>query len=88
MAHVVEKITPPYHFEADHPGVIAMFLNGCSGDQNPYPRRLVPLVERHGRSMATAIEAALETTPTPLAGPLKSAIAWPEVAYAEPPTRE
>lgn len=76
------------YFEEDNPGVVAMFLNGCSGDQNPYPRRLVPFVERHGRSMAMAIEAALETKPTPLSGPVRSAIAWPEVDYAPAPTRE
>ncbi len=76
------------YFEKDHPGVMAAFLNGCSGDQNPYPRRLEVFLERHGHSMATAIEAALETPAQPLAGPLKSAIAWPEVAYDTPPTRE
>ncbi|MDF1862662.1 MAG: neutral/alkaline non-lysosomal ceramidase N-terminal domain-containing protein, partial [Verrucomicrobiales bacterium] len=49
------------YFEADHEGVTAMFMNGCSGDQNPYPRSLLYFAQRHGRSLATAIEAALET---------------------------
>jgi len=75
------------YFEKDNPGVMAAFLNGCSGDQNPYPRRMEVFLERHGRSMATAIEAALETPSQPLSGPLKSAIAWPEIAYDTPPTR-
>jgi len=48
------------YFEADHEGVTAMFMNGCSGDQNPYPRSLLYFAQRHGRSLATAIEAALE----------------------------
>lgn len=48
------------YFEADHEGVTAMFMNGCSGDQNPYPRRMLYFAQRHGRSLATAIEAALE----------------------------
>lgn len=77
-----------HYFESDHPGVIAMFLNGCSGDQNPYPRRLLHYAERHGRSMATAIEAALETAAHPVRGPLRSAIAWPEVPYQPAPSRE
>jgi hypothetical protein len=76
------------YFEKDNPGVMCAFLNGCSGDQNPYPRRIEVFLERHGHSMATAIEAALETPPHPLVGPLKAGIAWPNVAYDVPPTRE
>ncbi len=76
------------YFEQDHPGAIAMFINGCSGDQNPYPRRMEYYVQRHGRSMATAIEAALETQPRRVNGPLRSALAWPEIPYQTPPTRE
>lgn len=49
------------YFEEDHPGVTAMFMNNCSGDQNPYPRSLLYYAQRHGRSLATAVEAALET---------------------------
>jgi neutral ceramidase len=52
------------YFEADHEGVTAMFMNGCSGDQNPYPRGMLYFAQRHGRSLATAIEAALETNQT------------------------
>lgn len=74
-------------FEEDHPGAVAMFLNGCSGDQNPYPRGLEIHAERHGRSMATAIEAALATEGPVLAGPLRSALDWPEIPYATPPSR-
>lgn len=49
------------YFEEDHPGVTAMFMNNCSGDQNPYPRSLLYYAQRHGRTLATAVEAALET---------------------------
>ncbi|MEM7013191.1 MAG: neutral/alkaline non-lysosomal ceramidase N-terminal domain-containing protein, partial [Verrucomicrobiota bacterium] len=76
------------YFEEDNKGAIAMFVNGCSGDQNPYPRRLQPYVERHGRAMAMAIEAALQTKQLPISGKLRSAIAWPDVPYAPAPTRE
>jgi len=74
-------------FEQDHPGTVAMFLNGCSGDQNPYPRRMLPYVERHGRNMATAVEAALETPAHPVEGPLRSALAWVDVPYQKAPTK-
>lgn len=75
------------YFEEDHPGTMALFLNGCSGDQNPYPRRLLHYAEHHGRSMATAIETALEAPAKPLAGPVRSALAWEEIPYQTPPTR-
>jgi len=66
------------YFEEAHPGVTAMFLMGCGGDQNPYPRGTAEWAARHGRSLCTAVEAALEVTQRtlrhqhPIHGPLKS----------------
>ena len=51
---------PQEYFEQDHPGVTALFLMGCSADQNPYPRSELAYAQKHGRSLATAVEAALE----------------------------
>ena len=48
------------YLEADHPGVTALFMMGCGGDQNPYPRSELKYAQRHGRTLATAVEAALE----------------------------
>jgi hypothetical protein len=48
------------YFEKDHPEVTALFLLGCGADQNPYPRSQLEYAQRHGRSLATAVEAALE----------------------------
>ena len=48
------------YFEKDHPGVTAMFLMGCGADQNPYPRSELQYAQRHGRSLATAVEAGIE----------------------------
>jgi hypothetical protein len=48
------------YVEQDHAGVTAMFLMGCSADQNPYPRSQLEYAQKHGRSLATAVEAALE----------------------------
>ena len=56
------------YLEEAHPGVVSMFMNGCSGDQNPYPRRTTELAQAHGRSLATAVEAALTTKLKPLSG--------------------
>ncbi|NNE90057.1 MAG: hypothetical protein HKN23_00270, partial [Verrucomicrobiales bacterium] len=73
--------------EEDHPGTVALFLNGASADQNPYPRRLPIYVERHGRAMAMSVEAALQAVQTPVTGPIRGAISWPEIGYQTPPTR-
>ncbi|MBI2480233.1 MAG: hypothetical protein HYV60_16855 [Planctomycetia bacterium] len=48
------------YIEADHPGVTALFMMGCGGDQNPYPRSELKYAQLHGRALATAVEAALE----------------------------
>lgn len=75
------------YFEADHPGVTALFLMGCGGDQNPYPRGTIELARMHGRSLATSIDAALQTTPRPLTGTLSSKLDTADLTYDTPPTR-
>ena len=76
------------YLEADHPGATALFLTGCGGDQNPYPRGTLDLAQRHGRSLATAVEAALLPKPRVLTGPLRAAFAEIELPYATAPGRE
>ncbi len=36
---------------------IALYCTGCGGDQNPLPRRSVPLAEGYGKQFAAAVEA-------------------------------
>lgn len=78
------------YFEKDHPGTVAMFLMGCGADQNPYPRSQLEYAQKHGRSLATAVEAALETgqqTPLhrrPLRGPLRSVLETVDLEAAKP----
>jgi hypothetical protein len=74
--------------EADNPGVTALFMLGCGGDQNPYPRGTVELAQQHGRTLATAVQAALLPKSKPLAGSLRSAFATIDIDYAPLPTRE
>lgn len=68
------------YFEKDHPEATALFLMGCSADQNPYPRSELKYAQMHGRSLATAVEAALEVNQRtllhqrPLSGPLRTAL--------------
>jgi hypothetical protein len=72
-----------------HPGAIALFMNGCSGDQNPYPRREFSYLQTHGKTLATAVESAMQVLPKrPLEGPIKAAFERVPLAFATPPTKE
>ncbi len=75
------------YLQADHPGVVALFMTGCGGDQNPYPRGTVPLAQAHGRTLATAVDAALGTRAQPLTGALRSAYGEVELRYAGVPPK-
>src|SRR5439155_26410093 len=75
------------YFERDNPGVTALFMQGCGGDQNPYPRGTFDLAQQHGRTLATSVEAALPTRPRVLPGPLRLAYAEVDINYDGPPTR-
>jgi len=73
--------------EARHPGTVALFLMGCGGDQNPYPRGDIGWAKSHGRSLANAVEAALLPTAVPVRGPLRARYEELSLAF-EPVTRE
>ncbi len=83
------------YLQQHRPGFTALFLMGCGGDQNPYPRRseVVPgiadleLAQQHGRSLANAVEVAVTANPKPVAGPLRAAYEEVELAYANPSRR-
>lgn len=72
--------------EDAHPGTIALFMMGCGGDQNAYPRFSPVFSMRHGQSLATAVEAAIDAKPKPVSGPLH--IDWQTVRldYESVPT--
>lgn len=76
------------YLEQAHPGTTVLFMIGCGGDQNPYPRSTLELAEQHGRTLATAVEAALLPKPRPLDGPLGMALAEVPLDFAAVPTRE
>lgn len=77
------------YLQESHPGAVAMFLNGCSGDQNPYPRRTLALAQQHGRALANGVETALETKSTrEIVGPLSVALEYTALEFSGPPSRE
>ena len=58
--------------EKRYPEAVAMFVNGCSADQNPLPRRRVELAKRYGDTLAIAIDEVLKRKMRPIAGPLRA----------------
>lgn len=80
------------YLEEFRPECTAMFMTGCGGDQNPYPRRsgIVPgisdlqLAQQHGRSLANAVEVALTANPRPVTGPVLAAYEEIRLDYAKP----
>ena len=76
------------YLEESHPNSVAMFLNGCSADQNPYPRRTLDLAKQHGRALANGVETALETKQTKqIHGPLRVAMDQVTLEFAAAPTK-
>ncbi|MFH1719503.1 MAG: neutral/alkaline non-lysosomal ceramidase N-terminal domain-containing protein, partial [Planctomycetota bacterium] len=79
------------YIEERHPEAAAMFIAGCGGDQNPYPRPKAEALEyckQHARGLANGVETALEARARPVAGPIRAALDTVTLDFAEPPGRE
>ncbi|HVX62333.1 MAG TPA: neutral/alkaline non-lysosomal ceramidase N-terminal domain-containing protein [Pirellulales bacterium] len=74
--------------EAAHPGAVALFWAGCGADQNPLPRREVPLAKQYGDQLAAAVDRALGAVMRPLAGELATAYDEIDLPYERLPTRD
>jgi len=71
-----------------HPGATALFLSGCGGDANPYPRGTIELARQHGEELAASVDKVLARELPPVRGPLKTAYEEFPVAFATPPSRD
>lgn len=58
--------------ETDFPGVTALFLMGCAGDQNPSPRGSAAIAEQHGNALAAAVSKTLKGTMKPVSAPIRT----------------
>ena len=58
-----------------YPGVTAMFIMGCAGDQNPQPRGSVELAIQHGRSLSEAVQKGLAGELHQVHPPIRTAFA-------------
>ncbi|HEX4795054.1 MAG TPA: neutral/alkaline non-lysosomal ceramidase N-terminal domain-containing protein [Humisphaera sp.] len=52
------------------PGTLAMFMMGCGGDANPYPREQAQYAVTHGQELGEEVCRVLKTKLTPVHGPL------------------
>ena len=66
------------YIQEKYPEAQAMFMLGCAGDANPYPRGSMELSRQHGLTLGKEICRVLEGKLQPVRGPL--AIAFDKVA--------
>ena len=59
--------------EKKFPGAVALFWAGCGGDQNPVPRRELPLAQAYGADLAARVGDVLRATMPELAPTLEHA---------------
>jgi hypothetical protein len=76
------------HVQEKYPKVKAMFLLGCAGDANPYPRGTMDLARKHGVALGEEVCRVLETKLRPVRGPLGIAFAQVDLPLQTPPTRD
>lgn len=75
--------------EKQYPGTTALFFQGAGADQNPLPRRSVPLARQYGKELAAAVEQVIHEEMRLLDGELATAYSEIDLTFAEPsPTRE
>lgn len=60
------------HIERALPGVQAMFMLGCAGDANPYPRGTLDDARRNGTELGTEVLRLLDAKLRTVTGPLKT----------------
>lgn len=76
------------YVEEKHPSVQPMFLIGCAGDANPYPRGTMALAREHGVTLGKEVCRLLESKLQPVRGPLHIAFDKVALPLQAPPPRE
>jgi len=71
-----------------YPGTTAMFFQGAGADQNPLPRRTIPLAQQYGKELAAAVERVLGEEMTELEPSLSTAYSEVDLKFSAPPTKE
>lgn len=69
------------------PGVQAMFMAGCGGDANPWPRGELAHAQQHGATLATEVARVLADKLAPVRPPLRTALQNAPLPIAPPAPR-
>lgn len=76
------------YVEERYPSVAAMFMLGCAGDANPYPRGTMDDTRQHGATLGQEVCRALKTKLRPIGGPLSIAFARVALPLEPAPPRD
>jgi hypothetical protein len=76
------------HIQEHFPGVQAMFMIGCAGDSNPYPRGTMDLARKHGGTLGAEVGRVLGGKLRPITGPLTIAFDRADLPLQAAPPRE
>ena len=68
--------------EKANPGVTAMFLMLCGGDQNPQPRGTAALAEQHGHTLAETVSGIVKRPMQAVRGPIRTAFEQTRLNFA------
>src|SRR5262249_48070786 len=74
--------------QEQHPSATALYMLGCAGDANPYPRGSMEMSREHGVSLGKEVCRVLETKLRPIKGPLKVAFDKAILPLQAPPPKE
>jgi len=69
-------------------GAVALFVPGCAGDQNPYPRRSVELAKAHGHALARSVFERIHRNLTEVEGPIQASFQEIPLAFEYPSVRK
>ncbi|NQT13734.1 MAG: neutral/alkaline non-lysosomal ceramidase N-terminal domain-containing protein, partial [Planctomycetes bacterium] len=76
------------HVEREHEGVQAMFMIGCGGSANPYPRGTVEAAQANGKSLGAEVCRVVSEELSPVRGPLRVELDYADLPLAPVPPRE
>jgi neutral ceramidase len=74
--------------ERSHPGATAMFFQGAGADQNPLPRRTIPLAQQYGKELAASVERVLSEDMKKLDPVLSMAYSEVNLSFSAPPSKD
>jgi neutral ceramidase len=73
--------------EQKHPGMVALFFQGCGSDQSAVPRGTVERCQALGETLASSVETALAQPLRQLAPTFRAAFEFVSLDFATQPTR-